>query len=66
MSELRCDVRTISLTVRGKVTIVEQVPVLVDLLTDEVLLEEAVTRRILDLIGSTPPVRLEQTPVYAF
>ncbi len=52
MSELRCDVRTISLTVRGKVTIVEQVPVLVDLLTDEVLLEEAVTRRILDLIGS--------------
>jgi len=66
MSELRCEIRTITLEIRGKVTIVEQVPVLVDPFTDEVLLEEPVARRVLDLIGAGHPVRLEPTPVYAF
>jgi len=66
MSELRREIRTITLNIRGKVAIVEQVPVLVDPFTDEVLLEEPVARRVLDLVDATPPVRLDQTPVYAF
>ncbi len=66
MSELRREIRAITLTIRGKVTIVEQVPVMVDPFTDEVLLEEPVAQRVLDLIGTKDPVRLEQTPVYAF
>lgn len=66
MSEFRREIRTITLDIRGKVTIVEQVPVLVDPFTDEVLLEEPVARRVLDLIGAGHPVRLEPTPVYAF
>jgi hypothetical protein len=46
--------------------IVERVPVLVDPLTDEMLLEEPVARRVLELIQGTAPSCVEQTPVYAF
>jgi hypothetical protein len=66
MAEFRREVRPITLRVKGKVHIVERVPVLVDPFTDEVLLEEPVARRVLDLIEAAVPTRIEETPVYAF
>ena len=66
MTEFRREIRSITLRVKEKVYIVEQVPVLVDLFTDEVLLEEPVARRVLDLVQGAAPSRIEETPVYAF
>jgi hypothetical protein len=66
MTEFRREIRPITLRVKGRVHIVERVPVLVDSFTDEVLLEEPVARRVLDLIEAALPARIEQTPVYAF
>lgn len=66
MTEFRREVRAITLRVKEKVYIVERVPVLVDPFTDEVLLEEPVARRVLDLIQGAAPSRVEETPVYAF
>ena len=60
------ETRTITFRVKGKLAIVEHVPVLVDPFTDEALLEEPVARRILDLVQQAIPSRLEETPVYAF
>lgn len=64
--EFRREVRPITLRVKGRVHIVERVPVLVDPFTDEVLLEEPVARRVLDLIEAAVPTRIEEAPVYAF
>jgi len=64
--EFRREVRPITLRVKGRVHIVERVPVLVDQFTDEVLLEEPVARRVLDLIEAAVPTRIEEAPVYAF
>jgi len=66
MTEFRREVRAITLRIKGKLTVVEQVPVLVEPFADEVLLEEPVARRVLELIQGTAPSRVEQTPVYAF
>ena len=66
MTEFRREIRPITLRVKGRVHIVERVPVLVDPFTDEVLLEEPVARRVLDLIETAQPARIEETPVYAF
>ena len=66
MTEFRREIRPITLRVKGRVHIVEGVPVLVDPFTDEVLLEEPVARRVLDLIEAAQPTRIEETPVYAF
>lgn len=66
MTKFRREVRAITLRVKEKVYIVERVPVLVDPFTDEVLLEEPVARRVLDLIQGAAPSRVEETPVYAF
>ena len=66
MTEFRREIRPITLRVKGRVHIVERVPVLVDPFTDEVLLEEPVARRVLDLIEAAQPARIEETPVYAF
>lgn len=64
MTEFRREIRAITLRIKGKLTVVEQVPVLADPFTDEVLLEEPVARRVLELIQGTAPSRVEQTPVY--
>jgi hypothetical protein len=64
--EFRREIRPITLRVKGRVHIVERVPVLVDPFTDEVLLEEPVARRVLDLIEAAVPTRIEEAPVYAF
>ncbi len=66
MTEFRREIRPITLRIKGRVHIVEAVPVLVDPFTDEVLLEEAVARRVLELIQVAAPSRMEETPVYAF
>lgn len=66
MTEFRREIRPITLRVKGRVHIVERVPVLVDPFTDEVLLEEPVARRVLDLIEAAQPARIEETLVYAF
>lgn len=66
MTEFRREIRSITLRVKERVYIVERVPVLVDPLTDEVLLEEPVARRVLDRIQGAAPSRIEETPVYAF
>jgi hypothetical protein len=66
MTEFRREIRPITLRVKGRVYIVEGVPVLVDPFTDEVLLEEAAARRVLELIQGAVPSRVEETPVYAF
>jgi hypothetical protein len=66
MTEFRREVRPITLRIKGKVHIVEAVPVLVDPFTDEVLLKEAVARRVLEHIQMAAPSRMEETPVYAF
>jgi hypothetical protein len=66
MMEFRREIRPITLRVKGRVHIVERVPVLVDPFTDEVLLEEPVARRVLDLIEAAVPTRIEEAPVYAF
>lgn len=66
MTEFRREIRPITLRIKGRVHIVEAVPVLVDPFTNEVLLEEAVGRRVLELIQLAAPSRIEETPVYAF
>ncbi len=66
MTEFRREIRPITLRIKGRVHIVEGVPVLVDPFTDEVLLEEPVARRVLELIQVAAPSRIEETPVYAF
>jgi len=66
MTEFRREIRPITLRVKGRVHIVERVPVLVHPFTDEVLLEEPGARRVLDLIEAAQPARIEETPVYAF
>ena len=67
-SALPADVQlvTFSMELDGRRVVVENVPARVDAITGEHFFDLATVDKIRQLVRQQPPVRFEQTPVFAF